>query len=173
MKTKLIRDSIDRVSSAFKSGEKSQKVIDDNSKFFVSHFEEVIQESSFFKLPMKFLRKLLKQINLSDYQDPLEMFKLILNKATKYHSSDSAILLHSIKHIEDLNLTLEDCIDLIGQLSSCELCLKLYKLHEFDQTLPQYDYDYQIKQQNKQIEALKGEIEENQTIVKKHKETFF
>ena len=170
MKPNLIINSINRVSGALKSGEKTQKVLDDNSKFFVSHFKEIIEESSFFQLPMKFLRNILKQIDFSQYPDHVEMLKLVLNQTTKYHPN-SALVLHSIKYIDNLNLTVEDCINIIGQLSNCELCAKMYKLHEYAQSLPQIDYDYEIEQQNKQIEKLKVEIKENEEIVRKHKES--
>ena len=123
------------------------------------NIEESSKSSDFYNLPLEFLLEIIGQTHFSICNDYLAIMETLISKFSNLFPKQSALLLHYFS-IDDLNITLNDCIKLFSFFTTSPLCVKLSTLYSEDISSPEYDYEYEIKQKDIMILNLQNEIKE-------------
>ena len=82
--------------------------------------------------------------------DPISLIKTIITKTIENHSKEkeTLYLLSSIK-TNDIELTLETCVDILSLFTQCDIFIQLHKkFHENDKEVD-IDTNYLIEQKEK------------------------
>ena len=118
--------------------------------------EKATKEKQFFSLPLNNILNIVKKTNLSEQEDPISLIKTIITKTIENHSEEkeTLLLLDSLK-TNDIELTLEQCVDILSLFTQCNIFIQLNKrFHENDKEVD-IDTYFIIEQKEKEIEKLK------------------
>ena len=111
----------------------------EDEQTFVVYLEEAItenitkatKEKQFFSLPLNNILNIVSKTNLSeqeDQEDPISLIKTIITQTIENHSEEkeTLLLLSSIK-TNDIELTLEQCVDILSLFTQCNIFIQLEK----------------------------------------------
>ena len=128
-------------------------------KTIASNISIAIKNKAFFSLPLNNILSIVSQIAFSKQYEHISLIKSIITETITAHSDEkeTVLLLHYLK-TNDLDLTLDSCVDLLSLFTQCDLCVQLHKtFHEFDNTV-EVDTNYLIEQKDREIDQLKHKL---------------
>ena len=141
------------------NGENRKELIDSLEGAITEDLTKVIKEKQFFSLPLNNILNIVSKIYLSEQEDPISLIKTIITKTIENHSEEkeTLLLLSSIK-TNDIEITLEQCVDILSLFKQCDIFIQLNKkYHENDKEVD-IDRGYLIEQKEKEILELKQEL---------------
>ena len=115
----------------------------------VESIEEAAKESDFYTLPIDEISKLVEKSDIESY----ELLSEIVLKTSEIKEKESPLLLNVINRVEELSL--DECVKIIKNFIKCPLCVKIGELFEYENNLPERDYEHEILDLKKEIEKQK------------------
>ena len=125
-----------------------------------------VNDEIFFSLPLNNILSIISKTNLSEQEDPISLIKTIITKTIENHSKEkeTLFLLSSLK-TNAIELTLEQCVDILSLFTQCNIFIQLHKrFQDFKQTVD-IDTDYIIDQLKKQIEDKDRDIKARDSTI--------
>ena len=147
------------------SGENNASQIASYEQMLANDIERSIENSSFFSLPIKSIASIISKIELNHQKDPITFIKtLITQTIAAYPDENETILLLPVLKTNELDLSLESCVEILSLFRQCNICFQLHRnflAYNFN-----VDVDVGIirEQKEKEIIQLKQELEEKQHI---------
>ena len=134
------------------NGENRKEIIDSFEESIAEDMTKATKEKQFFSLPLNNILNIVSKTNLSEQEDPISLIKTIITKTIENHSKEkeTLLLLHSL-NTNDIELTLEQCVDILSLFTQCDIFIQLHnKFHENKQIVD-IDTDYLIEQKEKDL----------------------
>ena len=112
--------TIDKLQQELK-GENRKEIIDSFEETIAEDIITATKEKQFFSLPLNNILNIVSKTNLSEQEDPISLIKSLITKTIEAHSrtKKTLLLLHSLK-TNDIELTLESCIDILSLFAQCD-----------------------------------------------------
>ena len=151
-------EAIDKLQQEIK-GENRKEIIDSLEETIAEDIIKATKEKQFFSLPLNNILNNVSKTNLSEQEDPISLIKTIITKTIKSRPKrrETLLLLSSIK-TNDIELTVDQCVDILSLFKQCNIFIQLHKrFHENDKEVD-VDIDYLIKQKEKEIKELKHKL---------------
>ena len=144
--------------------ENDENSINYNEDKLAKFYENLIKDDDFYQIPIDNFLSIIGKINFTN-DNFIENIKIIIQKITSFNPEISGVLLNNI-NCKDLKIKfqLQDCIDILGSFSSCELCMKISEFLREESQLVSPDYTEKINQLEKQLEKAKGPKNEESEI---------
>ena len=142
-------------------------VIDNLEEMLSENVEELSKNEKFFHLPLKNIFSVISKVNFNSIDESDDGFEILQNiiKNTinaHYEEKETLLILQNID-FSQLFLSYEKIISLFGLFTNCPILQQFYNLHNEKQQLPEKDYEYELKQKDKEIEKLKQQMKEFQS----------
>ena len=147
------------------NGKKRKDAISLLEEILLDDITNTVKEKDFFSLPLSNIFNIVSQTNLSSQEDPISFIKNLITQTIDNHSDEkeTLLLLHSLKTSE-IELTLEQCVDILFMFKQCDIFLQLHnKFQENDKSVD-IDTEYLIQQKEKEIEELKQELKKSKPL---------
>ena len=156
-KAKYAKTILNQLQNELKKRTKDNKEISFLENQLSEHFEYLITFDEFYSLPMDNINHIITNVNFESFDDYFQLLKTFLTKLSKTNE-DSILILKSIQCL-DLELTQEQCMELVSLFNQYELINKLATSYEIQRALITPDYQFRIEQQEKQIKEMKEFID--------------
>ena len=122
------------------------------------------KNQNFFHLPLKNIFSLMLKINFNFIDESDDRFEILLNIIQNiinahYKEKETLLILQNID-ISQLFLSFEKIISMNELFINCSILQHFCNLYNEKQQLPEIDYEYELRQKDKEIEKLKKQIKE-------------
>ena len=162
------------------SGKKRTNFITLYETIIAENIIQAIQQESFFSLPLNNIVNIVSQINFSEQDDPISCIKTIISQTIKNHleEKETVLLLSSVK-TNKIELTLDQCVDILSLFTRSNICMRLHKKYQDFKQIVDIDPNYEINEKEKEIQHLKKQNEQQKSsyksmiISKELQHTFF
>ena len=144
--------------------------IDNLEEMLSENVEELSKNEKFFYIPLKNIFSVISKVNFNSIDESDNGFEILQNiiKNTinaHYEEKETLLILQNID-FSQLFLSYEKIISLFGLFTNCQILQQFCNLHNEKQQLPEKDYEYELKQKDKEIEKLKQQMKEFQSQTK-------
>ena len=133
-------------------------IIDSCESIVAKELSTVIEDETFFFLPLKNILKIASKTSFWDHDDPTKLMKTFISKTIEAHPAEkeTVFLLSSIK--TGFIQTLDECIDILSLFTQCDICVQLRDRYQEYIATPSLDTDFLIQQKEKEIKNLENEL---------------
>ena len=126
------------------------------------NFEILVKITKFYSIPIWNIGKIIKMVDFQDIDNYYELLYQFISNLTKENKNSHFLL----KWIQCLNLDLsfEQCINLLSLFSNCQLLSKLVQLYYNNKKLGFHDSKYELKKKEEEIQQLKDYMNKHNLI---------
>ena len=115
----------------------------------------MVEDDSFFQLPLPRILNTVKQLDLTQQDDPISFIKrVIIGTIAKHPNEEQTVLLLSSLKTKNINIDLESCIDILSFFTQCEILTQTKQ--QFDMSVG-IDIEYELESRNRLIEKYREE----------------
>ena len=138
-------------------GKNKTERIHTNELLLTENIEEIINDNSFFKLPVHKIISIISKVDFST-RNIITLTRLITNMVSSHFAEPETLqLLHKLKKEKLPKLSINECISIFACFANSDICNMLSSLSELPSDVD-YDWEYIYKQKEKEIETFKTQI---------------
>ena len=110
------------------NGKNRKEIIESFEEYIAEDITKAIKEKTFFDLPLNHILNIVSITNLSEQEDTIPLIKTLITKTIENHSkeNETLLLLHSL-NTHDIEITLDECVDILSLFNQCNICFQLNK----------------------------------------------
>ena len=154
----MSRSLISKLKTLLEDGGRKEK-IEGYEDVIIEEIEEYVKKDDFYELPTNEILKIIGKSKIEDIELLYELiFRMRVNKG-----EESTLLLNVIKREET---TFKECIRILSKFTQSPLLQRTSELFSENKSLPERDY-------NREIKTLKKETGTLQNKIKEEKKTYF
>ena len=157
-----VKQIIQNLSEELKEGNRKE-IVESYEQQLSKNIEELLKIEDFFNLPLNNIFSVISKVNFSQIYENGKMIemiqdiiKMIINK--HFEEKETILILQNL-NIQTISfLSCEDIFSFLELITNCPILVNLCFLYKEENILPFQDYEFQIQQQNIEIENLKQSI---------------
>ena len=149
----------------------SENTINEIEDYISRNIAIASKQSLLYDLPINAICSIIQRSDFSEMKDSFEIISTIITSAIKNHKDEAILLLNSFKKNNLPILQTNDCINILSHFNSSDICIELGELYNSDINMPERDWEYELNERNKQIEALQNELNEMKKSQEQNKQT--
>ena len=139
------------------NGPNDKEAISSLEQEISDNIEKVLQDQSFFTLPLTNILSIVEKMDLSEPADSISNIeKLIKGVIAANPNNDETLFLLKKFNLDESNCSLNDIITILKSFSNVPICVKLGELYLENNQLPDKDYDYELKLKDNEIRMLRA-----------------
>ena len=133
------------------------EIIDQYEQIISDNIEELSNDKSFFEIPLNLLFRVISKVDFSlNTENIMNIIESIIKNTIQCHNNeDETLLLLKYLKTKNCSLSFEDIIHILKNFTNSELLVQLNEIHEQNSHDVEIDYDYELKQKDKEIKRLK------------------
>ena len=124
----------------------------------INNIEKAIRINDFYSIPLQNILHIINETHIFTYDNYQEILKILISRLTDKYPKQTSLLLHYID-TDDASIDISECISIFSYFQSSPLCVELANLYFNNESLPEIDWEYVIKQKEELIHQLREEIE--------------
>ena len=163
MNQSKLEDKIRKLKELFIKNEKLEEIKKIEKEISVNLLE-FVKFDSFYDLPLSSIDRIVKQTDIEeDIEEEFDSIKEIIQKTIKKYNKDAIFLLNSF---DFSRFSLDYCYSILSLFENSFSFFKiLINLKNEQETMPCFDFDYEIEMKDKEIDQLKTKMDNFKSIM--------
>ena len=125
----------------------NNQVINSYELMIAKDMLNAVNDETFFSLPLKNIFNIVSKVDFSEFQDPVQLIKSIITQIIHAHPGENeTILLLPLFKTNNLDLSLDSCVQLLSPFSYCDIFVQLHQKFEDQNHEVEVDVEYQLTQ---------------------------
>ena len=141
------------------NGEQRKEEIDKLEKELIHNIDEASKYECFFKLPLNNILSIISKVDFTMFDEKNEALTLLNTIVIKtiqahFEEKETVLILQSID-LTDMLFTYDEIFSILEKFTNCPILKQYCQLYNENQSLPEKDRDYEIKQKDLEIQKLR------------------